>query len=342
MPKISVIVPVYNVEKYVARCIESMLAQTFSDFELVLVDDGSTDASGTVCDTYAAKDERIFVIHKENGGMSDARNAGLDHLFSVGDSEWISFVDSDDWVDKAFLETLYNTAVSEQADAAMCGHQDVYDDSWNSFRFEDVKTIKETIDGKEALNRLSFSWDYSVVCNKLYQKSLFEDLRFPKGKFHEDEYLLPYVYHRCGKIAVTDAALYFYFHRAGSVMSTAVYPKRFDFLEGLEDRILFYEKNQYEELRAKCISYYFYRIVRDIKMLHSGPQKNREYHKRLIRIMERFGSQYGKELDYSVYQIYCDSVDREHMDIGERIRLLRYYCKMVGIKGLINKLCKRP
>ena len=103
MPKISVIVPVYNVEKYLHRCVDSILAQTFTDFELLLINDGSKDSSGVICDEYAAKDSRVLVFHKENGGVSSARNMGLDNA----KGEWISFVDSDDWVEKEYLETLY-------------------------------------------------------------------------------------------------------------------------------------------------------------------------------------------------------------------------------------------
>ena len=109
MPVISVIVPVYNVEKYLHRCVDSILAQTFTDFELILVDDGSPDNCGKICDEYAEKDSRIHVIHKVNGGLSDARNAGLDWAFANSNSEWVTFIDSDDWVDKYYLEYLYNS-----------------------------------------------------------------------------------------------------------------------------------------------------------------------------------------------------------------------------------------
>ena len=111
MPQISVIVPVYKVEPYLRRCVDSILAQTFTDFELILVDDGSPDNSGAICDEYAQKDARVHVIHQENGGLSAARNAGIDWVFAHSDSQWLTFVDSDDWVHPEYLERLYHAVL---------------------------------------------------------------------------------------------------------------------------------------------------------------------------------------------------------------------------------------
>ena len=120
---ISVIVPVYKVEKYIHRCVDSILAQTFTDFELILVDDGSPDNCGMICDEYALKDNRIHVIHKENGGLSDARNAGIDWAFEHSNSEWITFIDSDDWIHSRYLEKLYQTVNQFDCQISVCGYQ---------------------------------------------------------------------------------------------------------------------------------------------------------------------------------------------------------------------------
>jgi glycosyltransferase involved in cell wall biosynthesis len=117
MPKISVIIPVYNVEKYLVKCIDSVLSQTFTDFECILIDDGSPDNCGKICDEYAKKDRRTKVIHQENSGVSSARNAGLD----IAQGEWITFIDSDDWVDENYLELMYNNAVNNNIDLSICG-----------------------------------------------------------------------------------------------------------------------------------------------------------------------------------------------------------------------------
>ena len=121
MPKISVIVPVYKVEKYLNRCVDSILAQTLSDFELILVDDGSPDNCGIICDDYQSKDNRVVVIHKENGGLSDARNKGIERALTNGESEWITFIDSDDYVNERYLELLFSAAINNQVDLSCCG-----------------------------------------------------------------------------------------------------------------------------------------------------------------------------------------------------------------------------
>ncbi|HEL7541574.1 TPA: glycosyltransferase, partial [Enterococcus faecalis] len=123
MPKISIIVPVYNVEKYLEKCVRSILAQTFTDFELILVDDGSPDSSGAMCDQFAEQDERVKVIHKENGGLSDARNAGIE----IATGEYLGFVDSDDYIADDMYELLYTNIVKEDADLSICGIYDVYE-----------------------------------------------------------------------------------------------------------------------------------------------------------------------------------------------------------------------
>ena len=125
MQKISVIVPVYKVEKYIHRCVDSILGQTYADFELILVDDGSPDNCGAICDEYAAKDSRVVVIHQENGGLSAARNAGIDWAFANSDSQWISFVDSDDWIHPCFLERLWQAARTYRVSISCCKFQRV-------------------------------------------------------------------------------------------------------------------------------------------------------------------------------------------------------------------------
>ena len=127
MPKISIIVPVYNVEKYLEKCVRSILAQTFTDFELILVDDGSPDSSGAMCDQFAEQDQRVKVIHKENGGLSDARNAGIE----IATGEYLGFVDSDDYIADDMYELLYTNIVKEDADLSICGIYDVYEERAN-------------------------------------------------------------------------------------------------------------------------------------------------------------------------------------------------------------------
>ena len=185
MPSISVIVPVYKVEPYLRRCADSILAQTFEDFDLILVDDGSPDRCGEICEEYAKNDSRVHVIHQQNGGLSAARNSGIDWAFANSDSQWLAFVDSDDWVHPKFLETLYAAVRETGSLISACGlyrtegqgFSEIMDFSVHSMTADDYYCSREIHGGLTA-----------VAWNKLYHKSLFEALRYPHGKLHEDEY----------------------------------------------------------------------------------------------------------------------------------------------------------
>lgn len=178
-PLISVIIPVYKVELYLRECIDSVLAQTYQNLEVILVDDGSPDQCGSICEQYAEKDNRVCVIHKENGGLSDARNAGID----VAKGEYIGFVDSDDWVAPDMYECLYKASVEYNAEIVVCGYYDCWRGKYHAAYHSDVQ-IYENEEGMEALLWLkigNYSW------NKLYKRELWtKDIRFPKGKVYED------------------------------------------------------------------------------------------------------------------------------------------------------------
>lgn len=183
MAAISVIVPIYKVEAFLHRCVDSILAQTFADFDLVLVDDGSPDSCGNICEEYARRDGRIHVIHQKNGGLSAARNTGIDWAQANSDSRWLAFVDSDDWVHPDFLRRLYRMVQETGCLMSACGY----------FRTEggDFPAV-----GSPEYRVLSADDYYcpdeaeedvpAIAWNKLYHKSLFETLRYPVGKLHED------------------------------------------------------------------------------------------------------------------------------------------------------------
>ena len=233
MPEISVIVPIYKVEKYISRCVDSILAQSFADFELILVDDGSPDNCPQICDEYAKKDDRIVVIHKRNGGLSDARNAGID----AAKGEWLAFIDSDDYVHEDYLGNLYNAAVENGADLAVCDFVRVNDG-------EEVIEDEHGFDGlvtedKNTLFEYLYSnWRIRPAWNKLYKKEIFSDLRFAFGKIHEDEFAIHHVLWNCRKAVIIKDGLYYYRIRQNSIMTTES-PK--STLDGLEAIIEQYE-----------------------------------------------------------------------------------------------------
>lgn len=184
-PVISVIVPVFNVQDYVGKCVKSIQKQTYACLEILLVDGGSTDLSGMLCDKMQKLDERIRVIHKENGGLSSARNAGIDD--ARGD--FLFFVDSDDWIDVDTLEILLRIAEREKADIVECSYRNIYADHVE----EETSNTGEMVIGDAAFAmQCQLDWRYfkSGAWNKLYKKSIFEDgKRYPAGRFHEDEFL---------------------------------------------------------------------------------------------------------------------------------------------------------
>ena len=226
--KISIIVPVYNVEAYLERCVESILKQTYTNLEILLVNDGSTDKSGELCDKLALRDHRIRVIHKENGGLSDARNRGIDEA----SSNLIGFIDSDDYIDEDMYETLYRQMVASKADLSMCGHYDVY----HQIPEKQVAEIKTwELMPEEAIKMVMEAKILSVTAvNKLYKKALFEQLRFRIGKIAEDAFIMVDLIHQCSKIVATNEKKYYYVHRENSITTQKFSLKFLNVIEAYE------------------------------------------------------------------------------------------------------------
>ena len=228
MVKISIIVPVYNVERYLGKCINSILNQTFADFELILVDDGSTDRSGYICDDYKKKDNRIKVIHKENGGLSSARNAGLD----IAKEKYIGFVDSDDFINKNMYEFLYKDIKVNNSDIAICDYEEVYENE-KGINYQESNSSTLVLTNIEALWKIydKKGWNYVIAWNKLYKKYLFDDIRFPIGKIHEDEMIAHEVLYKANKITYNNKKLYYYLQRENSIMGKKFNINRLDILD---------------------------------------------------------------------------------------------------------------
>lgn len=211
-PLLSIIVPVYDVENYLQKCIDSILAQTVTDFELILVDDGSPDNCPALCDAAAAKDARIRVIHQKNGGLSAARNAGLD----AARGAWIGFVDSDDYIAPEMYETLYKAVQSTGADLALCDYVKV-DETGALCTQTHVAVPQEILTGRELLQKAYWT-TVQIAWNKLYRRTLFAQLRYPVGKLNEDFFVIPEICLNTRKAAVVPEVLYYYVQRSGSIM----------------------------------------------------------------------------------------------------------------------------
>ena len=231
-PLISVIVPVYNVEKYLPRCIESIIGQTYKNLEIILVDDGSTDFCGKICDEYAACDDRIKVIHKQNGGQGEARNYGMD----IMTGEYVGFVDGDDWISPRMYEDMLKFLTENKADAAECAFDMVYGES-EGIEPEDAETELLSFDRrcavKELLREKLF---HNTVPNKFFRKDVIGSVRFEPGKIHED-ILWPYlIFARSDKVIYVGAAYYHYFQREGSTVHQKYSRRKFDALDAAKAR----------------------------------------------------------------------------------------------------------
>lgn len=227
-PLLSIIVPVYKVENYLQKCIDSILAQTFTDFELILVDDGSPDDCPALCDAAAEKDARVRVIHQKNGGLSAARNAGLD----AARGAWIGFVDSDDYIAPEMYEVLYQAVQSTGADLALCDYAEV-DEAGTPCPQMHVSLSGGELTGQELLKRAS-GLMVQLAWNKLYRRAIFTQLRYPEGKLNEDLFLIPEVCLQIQKAVVMPKALYYYVQRGGSIMSGNKTLRHFDAAEAAQ------------------------------------------------------------------------------------------------------------
>lgn len=257
---VSVIVPIYMVEPYLKRAVDSIRNQTYQNLEIILVDDGSKDQCGRICDDYAKADNRIVVIHKENGGLSDARNAGLD----VAHGEYIMFVDSDDYIAPDCVETLLKCLTEHDADVSMCSYavtdSTEYDESiWLKSDGHEYDGSVEICDRRKLLSNLydanhRDATYFIVSWNKIYKASLWDGIRFPKGKIHEDEATTYKIYDRAQKGIYLHKPLYGYFSAPDSITRAKFNIKRLQWMDALDDRIAYFE-NKLTESQNKTRNY---------------------------------------------------------------------------------------
>ena len=262
MPTISVIVPVYKTEPYLRRCVDSILAQTFPDFELILVDDGSPDNCGLICDEYARQDSRVLVIHQENRGLSAARNAGIDWVMANSGSEWITFVDSDDRIHPNMLERLLRANLECGTQISVCNHIRVSSD--------------DTPDCPQQSEPVVYSWDVMyekywvavVAWGKLYSRDCFDQVRFPLGKIHEDAFITHQLLYRKQCAAMIWDPCYFYSPSPNSITQKPWTPQRMDHFEAIESQISFFRELGNRKLLTNSLNKYIYVCLEYLIAIH--------------------------------------------------------------------------
>lgn len=255
---ISIITPVYNSEKFLKKCIDSILNQTYSNFELILVDDGSADKSPQICDEYARKDSRIVVIHQKNQGQAVARNKALD----ICKGDYISFVDSDDYVHPQMLEVLMNTMQKSNAEIVVCDYVQGYDTDFN-WNENDIVNDFTLFDGKTFLSncligKTGKNW---LLWDKIYKKTVFNDIRLPEGRIYEDNATVYKLIYGANKVAYSNNVLYYYFTNPESTVNKDFSVKRFDRLIFIQEMIEFFTENDEKELLDWANRYYLFTIA---------------------------------------------------------------------------------
>lgn len=285
MPQISVVVPVYKVEQYLERCVKSILAQTYEDFELILVDDGSPDKCPQMCDEIQKADDRIHVIHQANGGLSAARNAGIDWTFANSDSKWITFIDSDDWVHSRYLESLLR-AVTELDCAVSMGQMPVI----KEYKIDELleKDIQPQLWDTEVAFQEEIL-DPNSACCRLFNRALFRDVRFPVGKLHEDRFTTYKLLFQSDKVAVVYAPLYYYFVNEKGIVHGTWSLRKLDDLEATEQQLEFFEEKGLAKSYLYVLKDYVHLLVyslRNMKGYKEFAKANAEVRKKLRKVLK--------------------------------------------------------
>lgn len=284
--KISIIVPIYKVEKYLNRCIDSILSQSYENIEVILVDDGSPDNCGKICDEYQLKDKRIKVIHKINGGLSSARNSGLD----IATGDYIGFVDSDDWIEPKMYETLIENAIKYDAQISVGGVVDLLEEG-NKYT-----SIKSTFNGNidiQCLNKeqamKKFFLESWSAWDKIYKREVHENIRFPEGEINEDEAIAINLLENCEKIVYTNEIFYNYIKRKDSITTSEFSEKKLDWYRNCKKNLEFIKENyfnlsEYAEVRfynsiiwsLRCIAIEKNNFTESIKVLLDSLKSNKQ------------------------------------------------------------------
>lgn len=319
---ITVIIPVYKVEEYLEKCVKSIQNQTYRNLEIVLVDDGSPDNCGKMCDEYAKQDERIKVIHKPNGGLSDARNAGIE----VAKGEYIAFVDSDDFVSKDYIEYMYHMLTEAKAKLAICGVKEIWK---NTPIEEEPYTEAKLLTAKETFENFLFAKGIEICAYaKLYHRDLWKEHRFPKGKVYEDTAIMYRIIEEAKTIVYGDKNCYYYIARVGSISKQPGFNKNEeDYIAHTKQMLTFIEE-KYPELQTAIHRFNVYAKFRILRMLMVTKPRNRQMEKEYIREIKK----YQKEV------IKCKNTPRRDkmaillLNLGLPVFKITWnlYCKYTG------------
>ena len=329
MPQISVIVPIYKVEPYLCRCLDSILAQTLTDFELILVDDGSPDRCGAICDEYAGRDSRIHVIHQANGGLSAARNAALDWIYANSDSPWINCIDSDDWVHPRYLELLYKANMQYGTRISQCLH--LMTDGTAEVPAVEERSIRVTVEEQYK------KWYNAYAWGKLYHRDCFREIRYPVGKIYEDVSIWYKLLFAQQEIAVVRETLYYYFVRSDSIVGSAWTPAKLAQVEAWENQFEYVSRMNNPDMYHEALRRYCW-VLRDqyIQIRDTAgvdPKQKKQHMRRLVRSCRKLlSSNTGFTIRNDRFRVYYDWAFP---------KLSWLYWTARGVKNKIRRILKR-
>lgn len=327
--RISIVVPVYNVAQYVERCVDSILKQTFQDFELILVVDGSPDECGEKCERYAAQDERILVIQKINGGLSDARNFGSAWAIANSSSEWITFIDSDDWVHPRYLETLCYAATETNCQISVCNFYETEGDSAVVDRGSLAATVVD-VEKFYCENNLNAV----VAWGKLYKKVFFQNVRYPVGRLHEDEFTTYKMLFECKCVAFIDEPMYNYFYNESSITKSLWSPSRLDAVFALMECADYFRKNSYREAYRYSLQRALWNIahVQFPQLESTDIKQNKILYIRFLRKCLRRILRRGKKI-----KLFTFSKDKYYYELAYP-RFMSYYWRL---SSLVSRVARK-
>lgn len=287
---ISVIVPIYNVEKYINKCIDSIINQTYTNLEIILVDDGSPDNCGKICDEYAKKDNRIKVIHKENGGLSDARNVGIKNAKGM----YITVVDSDDYIEQKYIEILYKSIKENETDIAIGSHKVIYE---NGTIIDKSTNEENVIESKNVLKRILYDEGIDLSAwAKLYKKELFYSIQYPKDRLYEDAATTYKLIDASNKISIISKPIYNYMIRNNSITNNDFSKKKMDLIISTEEMAT-YIKEKYPDLEKATKRRLMYAYLSTLTQLSKSKQKYPNEQKQLIDYIKKNGKEFMLDND---------------------------------------------
>ena len=278
-PLISVIVPIYKVEEYLDKCVDSIVNQTYTNLEIILVNDGSPDNCPKMCDEWSKKDSRIKVIHKENGGLSDARNAGID----IANGDYITFIDSDDYIELNYVEFLYNNLIQNNADISMGKQYVKYPNKTLNTGSGNIYVLNP----HDCLEKMLYGEDFDVSAwAKLYKRELFKDIRYPKGRIFEDAATTYKLIDKSNMVVLNSQPIYNYIMRENSIINAEFKENKFELITSTFE-MTDYINNKYPDLNKACARRNMYAYLSTLMQLAKSKNKNKEYLNRLMTYIKK-------------------------------------------------------